>query len=97
MRFFKALAVSAAFTALATTSIAGGLSDQIMEAPVVVEEPVVAPAGTSVSPALIVVGILGLLIIAGSSDSGGDDEGSGDSDIPDFIFDGPTMPLAGGN
>ena len=69
MRFFKAVAVSAAFTALATTSIAGGLSDQIMEAPVVVEEPVVAPAGTSVSPALIVVGILGLLIIAGSSDS----------------------------
>jgi len=74
MNFVKILAVATAVSSFATVSVAGGLSDQIMEAPVVVEEPVVAPAGTSVSPALIVVGILGLLIFAGSSDSDDDDD-----------------------
>jgi len=69
MRITKVIATATAIAALSTSAFAGGLSDQIMEAPVVVEEEM-APAGTSVSPALIVVGILGLLILAGSADDG---------------------------
>ena len=69
MRITKVIATATAIAALSTSAFAGGLSDQIMEAPVVVEEEM-APAGTSVSPALIVVGILGLLILAGSADGG---------------------------
>jgi len=89
MRITKVIATATAIAALSTSAFAGGLSDQIMEAPVVVEEEM-APAGTSVSPALIVVGILGLLIFAGSSDSGGDDGRQ-----PNGIQPGPDALIGG--
>jgi hypothetical protein len=70
MNILKTLASATAVAAISSTSFAGGLSDQIMEAPVVVEEEVMA-AGPSIDPAIIVLGILGLLIIG--ANSGGDD------------------------
>ena len=66
MRILKNLTVATAIVALTTPAFAGGLSDQIMEAPVVVEEEV-APAGSSLDPSLIVLGILGLLLLGAST------------------------------
>ncbi|WP_322891536.1 MULTISPECIES: hypothetical protein [unclassified Yoonia] len=63
------LATAAAVAALSTTAFAGGLSPEVMEAPVVAVEP--APAGSSINPAFIVVGVLAALLIAASLD---DDE-----------------------
>ena len=74
MRILTTVAATTAMFALTAPAFAGGLSDQIMEAPVVVEEEM-APAGSSVDPAWIVLGILGLLLLgaSGSSDEGGSD------------------------
>ena len=72
MNMLKTLISATAIAALTTPAFAGGLSDQIMEAPVAAEEEMMAPAASSVDPALIVLGILGLLIIGAST---GDDGG----------------------
>ena len=72
MQILKNLTAAIAIVALTTPAFAGGLSDQIMEAPVVVEEEM-APAGSSLDPALIVLGILGLLLLGASM--GDDDPG----------------------
>jgi hypothetical protein len=75
MQILKNLTAATAIVALTTPAFAGGLSDQIMEAPVVVEEEM-APAGSSLDPALIVLGILGLLLLGanlGDDDNGGSD------------------------
>ena len=72
MQILKNLTAATAIVALTTPALAGGLSDQIMEAPVVVEEEM-APAGSSLDPALIVLGILGLLLLG--ANLGDDDEG----------------------
>ena len=66
MRIMNTIAAATAIVALTTPAFAGGLSDQIMEAPVVVEEEM-APAGSSVDPSLIVLGILGLLLLGAMS------------------------------
>ena len=73
MRITKVIATATAIAALSTSAFAGGLSDQIMEAPVVVEEEM-APATPSVSPTIIVVGILAALLLASNLDSDDDDE-----------------------
>lgn len=78
MRILKNLTVATAIVALTTPAIAGGLSDQIMEAPVVVEEEV-APAGSSLDPSLIVLGILGLLLLGASSGDSTTDPCDGDT------------------
>ncbi|WP_333713848.1 hypothetical protein [Yoonia sp.] len=70
MRIAKTLASAAAIAVAGTAGFAGGMADQIMEAPVVVVEEV-APAGSSISPAIIVVGILAALVLVASS---GDDD-----------------------
>ena len=70
MRITKTLATAAAIAALSTSAFAGGMADEVMEAPVVVEEEM-APAGPSISPAIIVVGILAALLLAANL---GDDE-----------------------
>lgn len=54
-------------------ALAGGLSDEIMEAPVEVEE-VMAPAASSISPAIIVVGLLAALLLASSLSNDDDTE-----------------------
>ncbi len=71
MTTLKSLTTAAAIAALTTPAFAGGLSDQIMEAPVAVEEEMMAPAASSLDPSLVVLGILGLLLIGASV--GGDD------------------------
>ena len=76
MRIMKNIVAATAIVALTTPAFAGGLSDQVMEAPVVVEEEM-APAGSSVDPSLIVLGILGLLLLGanmGSDDEGGSEQ-----------------------
>ena len=67
----KTTACAAVIALCATTALAGGLSPEIVEAPVV-EEAMAAPAGTSINPAFIVVGVLAALLIA--SQVGDDDE-----------------------
>ena len=64
--------LSAAVIALsANAAFAGGLSPEIVEAPVMEEEMVAA--GPSINPTYIVVGVLALLLIAASTGSDGDD------------------------
>jgi hypothetical protein len=65
-------ATAAAVVALSTTAFAGGLSPEVMEAPVVAVEP--APAGSSINPAFIVVGVLAALLIASSLEDDDEDD-----------------------
>jgi len=74
----RIVSLVAAVALLATPVTAGGLSDQIVEAPVPMQEPVAA--GPSISPAIIVVGILGALLIA-SSVGEDDDESREEQEI----------------
>jgi hypothetical protein len=64
MRTFTTLTAAAALAAFTTAATAGGLSPEVMEAPVVAVEP--APAGSSINPVFIVVGVLAALLIAAS-------------------------------
>jgi hypothetical protein len=64
MRIVTTLAAAASIAALSTTAFAGGMADEVMEAPVVMEEPMAAPAASSISPTYIVVGVLAALLIA---------------------------------
>ncbi len=74
MRITTSLITAAALAFSASAVQAGGLSPEIMETPVVVQDEM-APAGSSVSSGLIILGILALLIAAASSnDNGGTDE-----------------------
>ena len=52
---------------------AGGLSPEIMETPVVVAEPA-PPAGSSISPTYIVLGVLAALLIAATVNKSDDDD-----------------------
>ncbi len=63
MRITKTLAAAAAIAVLSTSAFAGGMADEVMEAPVVVET-TMEPAGSSLSPTLIVIGILAALLLA---------------------------------
>ena len=69
MRYLTTLVTSASLLAT-TTAYAGGMAEEVMEAPVVIAEPM-EPAGSSVSPTLIVVGILAALLLVANMD---DDE-----------------------
>jgi len=63
MRVMTTSIAAAALLATGTLAQAGGLADEIMEAPVaMVEEP--APAGSSINPTYIVLGVLAALLIA---------------------------------
>jgi len=64
----KTTTFAAAIALSATSAFAGGLSPEIVETPVM-EEPVMAPAGSSINPAYIVVGIIAVLLIAANSGS----------------------------
>ncbi|WP_322893877.1 MULTISPECIES: hypothetical protein [unclassified Yoonia] len=66
MRMTNVFATAAAVAVLSTSAFAGGLAPEVMEAPVVVAEP--APAGSSINPAFIVVGVLAALLIAAAAD-----------------------------
>ncbi|MEL6683953.1 MAG: tail fiber domain-containing protein [Pseudomonadota bacterium] len=77
MNTIKTLTIGAL---LASTSMAqaGGLADEIVEAPVIVaEEP--APAGSSISPTYIVLGVLAALLIAAAVAEDDDDDDEEDN------------------
>ncbi len=63
MRLTTTLAASAALAVSGFAANAGGLSDEVMEAPVVAVEPA-PPAGTSISPTFVILGVLAALLIA---------------------------------
>ncbi|MEL7180543.1 MAG: hypothetical protein AAFN63_11995 [Pseudomonadota bacterium] len=78
--FTKTIAIAAAIALSTTAAFAGGLADEIVEAPVVQEE--VAPvAGSSVSPTYIVVGILAALLIAAAVNNDDDDDEEEDGEL----------------
>ncbi|MEL6682214.1 MAG: hypothetical protein AAFQ09_06165 [Pseudomonadota bacterium] len=74
MRITKTLATSAALIALGTAGMAGGLADEIMEAPVVAVDEAPAPAGTSISPTFVILGVLAALLIAAAVADDDDDD-----------------------
>ncbi len=74
MRFTTTLAAAAVCAAPALVAHAGGLADEIMEAPVVAVESEVAPAGTSVNPTFIILGVLAALLIAAALNEDDDDD-----------------------
>ncbi|KQI73450.1 hypothetical protein AN191_00675 [Loktanella sp. 5RATIMAR09] len=73
MRITTTLATAAALAVAGMSATAGGLADEIMEAPVVVAEPV-APAASSISPTVIVLGVVAALLIAAAVSDDDDDE-----------------------
>jgi hypothetical protein len=70
MRITSVIATAAAVATLSTAAVAGGLAPEVMEAPVAVEA---APAGSSINPAFVVVGVLAALLIAANSGSDSDE------------------------
>lgn len=64
MRFTTILAAAAALSVSGVAATAGGLSDEVMDAPIVMVEPAPAPAASSVSPTYVVLGVLAALLIA---------------------------------
>lgn len=68
MRITKTLAAAASIAVLSTSAFAGGMADEVMEAPVVMEEPVAAPAASSISPVFIVVGVLAALLLVAAAE-----------------------------
>ena len=63
----RLLTTFAAATALAVTgaaATAGGMADEVMEAPVVMVEPEPAEPASSISPTFLVIGVLAALLIA---------------------------------
>lgn len=63
MRITTTVAAAASIAVLSTSAFAGGMAPEVMEPPVVMEEPMAEPA-SSVSPTYIVLGVLAALLIA---------------------------------
>jgi hypothetical protein len=63
MRITTTLAAAAALAVSGVAATAGGMAEEVMEAPVVMVEPV-EPAGSSISPTYVVLGVLAALLIA---------------------------------
>ena len=74
MRLTTTLITATALSASGFAATAGGLSDEVMEAPVVVAAPAPAPAGSSISPTFIVIGVLAALLIAAAVAEDDDDD-----------------------
>ena len=74
MRFVTTLAATAAFTIAGIAAQAGGLEPVVVEPQPVVVEEAPAPAGSSISPTYIVVGVLAALLIAAAVSAEDDDD-----------------------
>lgn len=73
MRIVTTTIAASALLVSSTMVQAGGLSDEIMEAPVIVaEEP--APAGSSINPTYLVIGVLAALLIAAAVNEDDEEE-----------------------
>jgi len=99
LKSLKAAAASVTAIALSgTAASAGGLADQIIEAPVVVEDPVdVDPVAGSLPGWVIPAAIVAVLIgVAVSSNKGSDDDPSDEVDSIDDINDGNDGDKNGG-
>jgi len=70
--FAKSTALAAAIAVSATSAFAGGLSPEIVET-AVMEDAMVAPAGPSIDPSFIVLGVIAALLIATAVNDGDDD------------------------
>ncbi|WP_439153630.1 hypothetical protein [Yoonia sp.] len=68
MRLTTTLA-AAAFAVSGVAANAGGLSPEVMEAPVVVVEEEMAPAGSSVNSTYVILGVLAALLIAAAANN----------------------------
>ncbi|WP_341368677.1 hypothetical protein [Yoonia sp. BS5-3] len=77
MKINKALILAAPIVAASTFAFAGGLSDEIVEAPVEVME-VEEPSTSSISPVYIIVGVLAALLVVAALD---EDEEDDDDDV----------------
>lgn len=73
MRTITTFAVAAALAVSGFTATAGGMSDEVMEAPVILAEPAPAPAASSISPTYVVLGVLAALVIAAAVDAEDDE------------------------
>jgi len=62
MRITTTIAAAASVAVLSTSAFAGGMSDEVMEAPVVMEEPMAEPAGSSTA-GIIVLGVLAAALL----------------------------------
>lgn len=72
MRLTTTLAVAAALAVSGVAANAGGMNDEVMEAPVVMVEPAPEPAPTSsISPTFVVIGVLAALLIAAAVNEAG--------------------------
>ena len=74
--FTKTTALAAAIAVSASSAFAGGLSPEIVETPVM-EEVMAAPAGPSIDPTYIVIGVIAALLIATAVGDDDDSNGSG--------------------
>ena len=73
MRFTTTLAAAAALAVSGVAASAGGMANEVMEAPVVMVEPAPAPATSSISPTYVVIGVLAALLIAAAVAENDDD------------------------
>ena len=62
MRITTTIAAAASIAVLSTSAFAGGMSEEVMEAPVVMEEPMAEPAGSSTG-GLIAIGVLAAALL----------------------------------
>lgn len=67
MRFTTTLAAAAALAVSGVAANAGGMSNEVMEAPVVMAEPAPAPATSSINSTYVVIGVLAALVIAAAA------------------------------
>lgn len=83
MRIMTNFLAASALIVATTAAQAGGLAPEIMEAPVVAADDGVEPAGSSVSPVYIVLGVLAALLIAAAVNADDDDEEDTTTDTTD--------------
>jgi hypothetical protein len=84
MRNTTKLIASAALLASTTMAQAGGLSPEIMEAPVAMEDEMAAPAASSINPLYILGGVAAAFLILKAleeDDEPGDEPGNDDPPI----------------
>lgn len=72
MRLTTTLAAAAALAVSGFAANAGGLSEEVLEAPVVAVEPA-EPAGSSINSTYVIVGVLAAVLIAAAVNASEDD------------------------